>query len=416
MTEGRDMYDPEDQRSPLPEEGGYLPGPSFGGEHGYPPPPPPPRNHHKRALVITGVLALALGAGAGGLINSLGTSSPGTATATSKTMLTASQIASRVDPGLVDIVATDGLAQAESAGTGIVLTSTGEVLTNNHVISGATSLKVTDVGNGRTYTAKVVGYDASHDVAVIQLQGASGLTTASLGNASSVGAGNSVTALGNAGGKGGTPSIASGTVTALNQSITASDELSGTSEQLTGLIETNAGIQAGDSGGPLVNTYGQVIGMDTAASSQYQFQSQGNAATQAYAIPISTAISIANQIESGSGSSTVHMGATAFLGIGVAGSQSSGNGLGHGLGGQGNGNGSSGAYLQNVEQGSPAANAGLVQGETITSLGGTSVSSFEDIQRVLVKYHPGDSIQITYLDQNGQSHTTTATLATGPAA
>ena len=413
------MYDPEDQRSPLPEEGGYLPGPSFGGDSyphdgGYPPPPPPPRNHHKRALVITGVLALALGAGAGGLINSLGSNSPGTATATSKTMLTASQIAARVDPGLVDIVATDGLAQAESAGTGIVLTSTGEVLTNNHVISGATSLKATDVGNGRTYTAKVVGYDASHDVAVIQLQGASGLTTASLGSSSSVGAGNSVTALGNAGGKGGTPSVASGSVTALNQSITASDELSGTSEQLTGLIETNAGIQAGDSGGPLVNAYGQVIGMNTAASSQYQFQSQGNTATQAYAIPISTAISIASQIESGSGSSTVHIGATAFIGIGVASSQNSGNGLGNGFGGQGNS--SSGAYLQNVEQGSPAANAGLVQGDTITALGGTSVSSFEDVQRVLVKYHPGDSIQIAYLDQNGQSHTTTATLATGPAA
>jgi S1-C subfamily serine protease len=332
-------------------------------------------------------------------------------------MLTASQIASRVDPGLVDIVATDGLAQAESAGTGIVLTSTGEVLTNNHVISGATSLKVTDIGNGRTYTAKVVGYDASHDVAVIQLQGASGLTTASLGNASSVGVGNSVTALGNAGGKGGTPSIASGSVTALNQSITASDQLSGTSEQLTGLVETNANIQPGDSGGPLVNAYGQVVGMNTAASSQYQFQSQGNSATSAYAIPINTAISVANQIESGSGSSTVHIGATAFLGIGVASSQSSGNGFGNGFGqGNGNSNGTSGAYLQNVEQGSPAANAGLVQGDTITALGGTSVSSFEDIQRVLVKYHPGDSMKISYLDQNGQSQTTTVTLATGPAA
>ena len=107
-----------------------------------------------------------------------------TATATSKTVLSTSQIASRVDPGLVDVVSTHGDQQATSAGTGIVLTSNGEVLTNNHVINGATSIKVTDIGNGRTYTATVVGYDATQDVAVIQLQNASGLTVASLGNSS----------------------------------------------------------------------------------------------------------------------------------------------------------------------------------------------------------------------------------------
>ena len=151
-----------------------------------------------------------------------------------------------MDPALVDVVSTEGDQGAIAAGTGIVLTSNGTVLTNNHVIRGATSIKVTDVGNGRTYTAKVVGYDATKDVAVIQLQNASGLTTASLGDSSSVQSGDSVTALGNAGGKGGTPSVAAGTVTALNQAITASDEGSGVnSEQLTGLIETNAGHPAG---------------------------------------------------------------------------------------------------------------------------------------------------------------------------
>ncbi|MBV9450911.1 MAG: trypsin-like peptidase domain-containing protein [Streptosporangiaceae bacterium] len=396
-------YDQEN--SPHGPGQGYLSGPTFGGPgYGYPvPPPPPPRNHH-RALIITGAVALAFGVGAGALVNGLGSSPTGTATATSKTSLSAGQIASRVDPGLVDVVSTDGLAQAESAGTGIVLSSTGEILTNNHVISGATSIKVIDIGNGRTYTAKVVGYDASADVAVIQAQGASGLTTASLGNSSTVGVGSSVVALGNAQGKGGTPSMATGTVTGLNQSITASDDLSGTQEQLTGLIETNADIQPGDSGGPLVNPYGQVIGMDTAASSSYQFQDQGSSATQAYSIPINTAISIANQIEAGSGSSTVHIGATAFLGVGVGSSQ-------NGFGNSGNG-----AYLQNVEQGSPAANAGLTEGDTLTSVGGVSVSSSPDIQHVLVKYHPGDKIQVSWLDQSGQSQTATVTLATGPAA
>ena len=176
----------------------------------------------------------------GGLIGSTNTTTASTATATSKTVLSASQIASRVDPSLVDVVSTDRDQQATSAGTGIVLTSNGEVLTNNHVIDGATSIKVTDIGNSKTYTATVIGYDATHDVAVLQLQGASGLTTANLGDSSTVQTGDSVVALGNAEGKGGTPSVAAGTVTALNQSITASDEGSGTSEQLTGLIETNA--------------------------------------------------------------------------------------------------------------------------------------------------------------------------------
>ena len=254
---------------------GYPGGPGYGAGYGFvTEPPPPPRRNHKRGLVITGAAALVAGAAAGGLIGGLHPTSVAMTTATSKTTLSASQIATRVDPGLVDVVSTLGDEQATAAGTGIVLTSNGEILTNNHVIDGATSIKVTDVGNGRTYTAKVVGYDASQDVAVIQLQNASGLTVASLGDSSTVQTGDSVTALGNAGGKGGTPSVASGTVTALNQSITASDEGSGNSEQLTGLIETNADIQPGDSGGSLVNAYGQVIGMDTAASSGTQFQSQ----------------------------------------------------------------------------------------------------------------------------------------------
>ncbi len=213
----------------------------------------------------------------------------GTADAMGATTLTTSQIASTVDPGLVDVVTTLGYQDGAAAGTGMVLTSTGEVLTNNHVIDGATSIKATDVGNGRTYTAKVVGYDKSKDVAVLQLEGASGLATVTL-SSSSPQTGQKVVALGNALGKGGTPSVATGRVTGLGQSITASDESAGNAEQLTGLIAHNAGIQPGDSGGPLVNTYGQVIGMDTAASTSsatvgYQSQDGQAPATQAFAIP-----------------------------------------------------------------------------------------------------------------------------------
>ncbi len=378
----------------------------------YPVPEPPRRrrSRHALGLTVTTVVALAVGAGAGiGL--SQGSTPSGSATATSKTMLTTSQIASRVDPALVDVKSTLGYQQATAYGTGIVLTSNGEVLTNNHVVDGATSVSVTDVGNGKTYTATVVGYDESADVAVLQLSGASGLTTATTGNSSTVKVGDNVVGLGNAGGVGGTPSVAAGTVTALNQSITASDESSGSSEQLSGLIETNADIQAGDSGGPLVNAYGQVIGMDTAASSNFQFGGSGSSnsgqdsGTQGYAIPINTALSIASQIEAGQASSTVHIGATAFLGLEIAGSSQ-----------QGGFGGGSGVTLAGVASGTPAAAAGLGQGDVITSLGGQTVSTGSDIQKILVGHHPGDKISIGWTDSSGQSHTATVTLASGPTA
>jgi S1-C subfamily serine protease len=413
---------------------GYPAGPDFPGGTGYPggyqgagfasEPPPPPRRGHKRGLIITGAVALAAGAAAGGLIGSMNSSVVGTATATSNTVLSASQIAQRVDPALVDVVATDGDEQATSAGTGIVLTSNGEILTNNHVIRGATSIKVTDVGNKKTYTATIVGYDASNDVAVIQLKNASGLTVASLGDSSSVQSGDTVTALGNAGGKGGTPSVAGGSVTALGQSITASDEGSGVSENLTGLIQTNADIQPGDSGGALVNAHGQVIGMNTAASTGFQFQGQSQSQSQgsqeqAYAIPIDSALTIAKQIEGGNASSAIHIGATAFLGIETSGSDSGSGSAGFGgsggFGGQGTGS-STGVTIAGALSGSPAATAGLTEGDTITSVAGQSVSSASDIQQVLVKYHPGDKISVSWQDASGQSQTTTVTLTSGPAA
>src|SRR4029077_3051256 len=169
----------------------------------------------------------------------------------------------------------------EAAGTGVVVTPGGEVLTNNHVIDGATSISVTDVGNGQDYKATVVGYDRTSDIAVLQLQGASGLQTASLADSSQLKVGEPVVAVGNAGGAGGAPSAAGGSITSLDQSITASDQGGGNSEQLHGLIEINANIQPGDSGGSLVTSTGAVIGINTAASSGLSFQSS---TTDGYAI------------------------------------------------------------------------------------------------------------------------------------
>ena len=407
------------------------------GQYGQYPAPEPPKRHRSRTMLgLTATAIVAAGAGAGVAIGlSHGSTTGGSPTSTSKTVLSTSQIASKVDPGLVDVKATLGDQGATSLGTGIVLTSNGEILTNNHVINGATSVSVTDIGNGKTYKATVVGYDESKDIAVLQLSGASGLTTASTGDSSSVSVGDSVVALGNAGGVGGTPSVAAGSVTALNQSITASDESSGSSEQLTGLIETNADIQAGDSGGPLVNSHGQVIAMDTAASTNYQFGGYGNggfgggygnggsgssgsgssgtgssssngSTTQGYAIPINTALTIAKEIDGGQASSTVHIGATAFLGVQIAGSSQ----------GQGFQQTTQGVAIAGTESGTPAANAGLGDGDVITSLDGKSVSTGTDIQEILVGHHPGDKVNVAWTDPEGQSHTATLTLGTGPAA
>ena len=334
----------------------------------------------------------------------------------------ASSIASKVDPGLVDINTTLGYSGNQAAGTGIVLTSNGVVLTNNHVIDGATSISATDVGNGKTYSATVVGYDRTHDIAVLALHNASGLQTATLGNSSTASVGEDVVGVGNAGGTGGTPSAAGGTITALNQSITASDEGDGTSEQLTGLIQTNANIQPGDSGGALVNDQGEVLGVDTAASAGFQFQSNGGQqGTQGFAIPINTALNIARQIEGGQASSTVHIGTTAFLGVEISpngSSSSNGSGLGPfgGIfGNSGNtGPNVSGAAVAGTVTNGPAQEAGIAQGDVITSLGGKSIGSANDLTAAMGAYHPGDKVTVGWTDANGNTHTATVQLSSGP--
>ena len=326
-------------------------------------------------------------------------------------LVDASSIAKRVDSGLVDINVTLN-GNDEAAGTGMVLTSKGEVLTNNHVVEGATSISVTDVGSGRTYGAKFVGYDRTSDVAVLQLERASGLKTVSLGSSSGVSTGEAVVGIGNAGGSGGTPSYAGGSVVALGQSITASDQGDGTSENLTGLIETNADIQPGDSGGPLVNSSGKVIGMDTAASAGFSFEQGGSSTTQGFSIPIATALKIAGEIISGDSSSTVHVGPTSFLGVNVI-SPGSG-GYGFGGGGFGSAPVSSGAEIASVVSGSPASQAGLAQGDTITSLGGQSVTSPSSLTTIIENEKPGTSVPLAYVDSSGARQTVSVQLASGP--
>jgi S1-C subfamily serine protease len=306
----------------------------------------------------------------------------------------------------VDIDTT--LAQGgAAAGTGMVISSSGLVLTNNHVIENATTINVQVIGGSRTYSATVLGYSVTDDVALLQLQNASGLKTVSTGNSSNLSTSQPVVAIGNAGGTGGTPSAVGGTITAVNQTITAGD--AGTlSETLHGLIETNANIQPGDSGGALVNTSSKVIGMNTAAA-----QTNGGS-NQGYAIPINQAISIANQIKDGRASSTVQIGPRALLGVEVTDpSQGGGNGF---SGGSGSGSTVAGAYVAGVQSGSAADNAGIGTGDTIVSINGTTITSAESLTTALLDHKPGDTVTVGWVDAEGANHSSSVQLTTGPPA
>ncbi len=362
----------------------------------------------RRRLVLAVLLACIVGVAAGvGLAVIVSTTSPSgrvpSSTPTSSATgapaagapADAAALAKETEGALVDIDVVDSYQAVEGAGTGMVLTSSGVVLTNNHVIEGETSVSVRDVGNGRTYQADVLGYDRSQDVAVLQLVGAAGLATVELGDSSKAAVGDGVVAVGNAEGAGGTPSHVGGAITAIDQSITAQDEIGGSSEQLTGLFETNADIVPGDSGGSLVDEAGKVIGMVTAASEGFEFGAVQK--PEGYAVPIATARSVAAQIVQGTASSTIHVGATAFLGVDVEGLS-----------------GTSGAVIADVLTGGPADRAGLAPGDTITAVDGTPIGSPEVLTDVLLGMKPGAKVTIDYLDLSGQQLAASATLVSGP--
>ncbi|BBY33564.1 serine protease [Mycolicibacter minnesotensis] len=298
----------------------------------------------------------------------------------------------QVGPAVVNIDAKLDYQSAVGAGTGIVLDPSGVVLTNNHVVAGATALTAVSVVKGQTYEVDVLGFDRSHDVAVLQLRGADGLPAASIGNSSRVAVGDPVVSMGNAGGHGGPPSVAPGRVIALNQTVSAADELTGTTETLTNMIKADTAIRPGDSGGPMVNAAGQVIGMNTAASDSYKFAQPGG---EGYAIPIDQAMAIANQIRAGISSNTVHIGATAFMGVGVVDS----NG---------------GARVAQVLDGTPAAATGIARDDIITSVNGLPVNTATDLTSVLDQRHPGDTVTLTWRNPATGEHQADVTLVPGP--
>ena len=340
-------------------------------------------------LVVGSVTAISLSNGSNGSTSTSGATSGAT------------------DAGIVDVTtfgrqidAPPNQLMPEGAGTGMVLTSDGEVLTNNHVVQGAWKISV-KVPDGSSYTATVVGVDPAHDVALIQLQDASNLETITPGDSSSVSVGDHVSGIGNALGKGGTPAVATGSVTGLDRSITANDP-NGSSEKLTGMIQTNAHIQPGDSGGALVSSDGQVVGMITAGSDTQT--TSASATSVGFAIPISTALDVIDQIHAGGGG-TVLMGERGYLGVAVQSlDPTSAQRLGV----------SSGALVAGVQPDGPAAQAGMTVPAVITAVDGKSVTSPESLGPLLHSHTPGQSAQVTWVDATG-SHTATVQLIAGPA-
>jgi S1-C subfamily serine protease len=323
----------------------------------------------------------------------------GSANSTTSTDVNVRKIATSVSPAIVNIASTLSNGD-QTAGSGVVITASGEVLTNNHVINGATEI-VVEVGVTQDkYQAKVLGYDVGDDVALLQLEDAPSMKTIKTADSSSVSRNDAIVAIGNALGRFGPPSVVTGTVTALHQGITAGDGME--QETLEDMIRIAASIQPGDSGGALVNLDGQVIGINTAADTgggRFGFQS----GTTGFAIPIEKALAVARQIQSGDATAGVHIGDRAMLGVVLA---TADEGFGS----------TAGAAVTDVGSGSAAESAGIGAGDTITALGGRTVRSSAQLRAALDDYQPDDRVRVTWTDSSGETNSATVTLTKGPPA
>ncbi len=394
--------------------------PGFGGPSGFPSPPAPPPGGGrgtrlfagKRGLALVGgVAALALVAGSLGAAIGVGlasndSDSPAVTNATAPSggatttpippattpttdpaagsgstaappaagaALDVKAILAKVEPSVVDIVASNRRGSGE--GTGVIISSDGYVLTNAHVVDGANRVTVAVAGGSRALSATVVGADDAHDVALLKIEGASGLPAAELGRSADVGVGEDVVAIGNALGLRGDPTVTRGIVSALNRTV----------ENLTGMIQTDAAINPGNSGGPLVNSAGQIIGINTAVAAQ-------GAQNIGFAIPIDKAKSLADRLKTGQGPAP-----TAFLGVSTTETE----------------DGSAGALVVSLVAGGPAQRASISVGDLIVSFDGKPVSGADTLSGLVQARQPGDTVQVV-IERDGTSRTVSVTLGTKP--
>jgi putative serine protease PepD len=349
--------------------------------------------NRNRIAVALGVAALAGGgAGAGAVALTHGSSSSNTATTAAvspttnnvaaSSALTVGEIAKQSSAGVVEIDSTstgssqspfpNGSGSTSAEGTGFVYDSKGDIVTNAHVIDGASSVRV-KFADGSTYTATVVGSDTSTDIAVLHVNApASNLTALELGDSSSVAVGDGVVAIGNPFGLDNT--VTSGIVSAVNREIAAPDNT-----PIEGAIQTDAAINHGNSGGPLFNLAGKVIGI----TSQIQSDSGGNEGV-GFAIPSNTVRSIVTQLIS------TGKAEHALLGVSVQ-------------------TGTAGVTVGSVESGSGAANGGIKSGDVITEIAGTNVTTAEKLRAIIASHKPGDNITVT-VHRSGATKTLNVTL------
>ncbi len=438
----------------------------YGTQFGPPPPeypwgaapPPPPRGPGFLRYVAVAVTAAALGAGAVVGIDHIGATSTSAQSPAPSFSSPAGQVpqqqpqqpqqgqappigngaqqsvVNKVSAGLVIINTALQYRSEQAAGTGIVLNSDGLVLTNNHVIENATSISATLVATGKTYRAKVLGYDQTGDIAAIQLQNASGLKPAPVGTSSQLKVGDNVVAMGNA--EGGSQIVpAAGRITALHQTITANDENGiDAKETLHNMIQTDAAIISGDSGGALASMSGQVVGMNTAGNNVQDSQEESTG----FAIPINDALSVVNQITAGHGSSTISLGYPPFMGIFLASSGSSNPQIqaqqqAQGQGGFGFGQQqacyssdanlpvpttiapvNSGALVIGTICNGPAQGTGMTGGAVITAVNGQAVGTANQLHDAIASHKPGDTVSITWVSPSGQHTTSSIKLTDGP--
>jgi S1-C subfamily serine protease len=359
---------------------------------------------------------------------------PGTAAERPGT-LNAEAVYRAVEPGVVDVTSNLRYLQETAKGTGFVIDSAaGLILTNNHVIDGATSVTVTPVTSGRSYPARILGYDRADDVALLQVRGIPRLKAVTIGRSARVRVGMPVLAIGNEAGQGGSPTVAPGVISNLDRTIVATDQSSGLNETLHGMMQTSADIRPGDSGGPLAGADGRVIGIDTAAG--------GNTVYSGYVIPIDQAMPIARQIAAGRAGARVQIGLPAFLGVLLPDSSSTSpqrqarrdphqtgavNGGGSGCTSDDTTTApasiapasiapaGTGALVNGVLCGTPAAQAGLFAGDVITSAGGHAVTSPRSLTAILGRFRPGSQVPLAWVAPGGSLHTAVVTLAAGPA-
>ena len=371
----------------------------------------------RRSVALIAVALIAFGA-LGDRVLTLSSGQPKAAAATSTStnhsrvttmsLPSATTRTTTISAGVIDqatehayAVASPSVVYVNSIGTGtgsgIIYDSRGDIVTNNHVVTGASGIEVT-LSDGRTFTAHVVGTDPADDLAVIRIQ-ASGLTPATFANTSGYHVAQSVLAIGSPLGLKG--SVTFGLISGIDR---VEQEPNGAN--LPNAVQTSAPINPGNSGGALVTLSGVVVGMPTLE----QTSAENGTSAQAigFAIPSTRITDVANQIIA---TGKVQHTGRAYLGIAPTDPSTQGSPFGFGQGG--NGQITSGAVVSQVASGGPAGKAGVQRGDTITQVDGTSISSAQDLLTYLAHKKPGDTITLK-IDRNGSTVTVKVRLGELP--